>query len=148
MILDLRLNPDPILKSKSAPVRRITKDLVEFGKNLIETMDYHKGVGLSGVQVGQLIRVLCMTRNNGSTLLMYNPIIVSQSPTRRAGREGCLSFVNEEYIVKRPLWVKVKYTDKTNKIRFANLEGLESVIFMHEHNHLDGITFDTVGVKL
>jgi peptide deformylase len=147
MKLEIIKAPNDILNQKSEPVKKVSKELIEFGNNMIETMKEANGLGLSAVQVGRLIRVLCMKRG-GKTLLMYNPIVLQKSNTRRMNKESCLSFDNVEYIIKRPTWVKVRYIDQQNKSKMAHLEDLDAVVFQHELSHLDGITFDQIEDKL
>lgn len=142
MIKDIIQYPHPTLHKRSEAIRKVTKELVELGKDLIDTMKAANGLGLSAVQIGDLRRVLVMKRGN-KTLLMYNPIIVQQSATKRGTVEGCLSFTiaNIKCMVKRPTWVKVKYIDQTNTIKFVNLEDLDATVFFHELDHLNGKTF-------
>lgn len=147
MIRDLVISPDPMLHEKSLPIRKVTKELAALGQDLVDTMKHHVGLGLSAVQIGKLVRVICLETGK-SPLLMYNPVVIARSPLKRAGVEGCLSFIAEEYNVKRHVWVKVKYLNKNNNVRFVQLEGLQSIAFQHEYDHLEGITFDKVGEKV
>lgn len=148
MILEIIKHPDEMLNKKSLEVKRINKELVQLGKDLLETMKEHLALGLSAVQTGQLVRVLVMMQGK-KPLLMYNPIIASQSHTKRASKEKCLSFQkDEEYIVKRFLDVKVKYTDINNKQKFVYLDGLDSVVFQHELSHLNGLTMELEGIEV
>lgn len=147
MKLEILKSPDERLLQKSLPVRKVTKQLIEFGNDLVETMKEANGLGLSAVQVGNHIRVLCILRN-GRSLLMYNPMIIQKSNTRRMDKEDCLSFDKIEYIIKRPTWVKVRYTDQQNKTKMVHLTDLDARVFFHEHDHLEGRTFDQIEDKL
>lgn len=148
MILEILKHPHDLLSQRCEIVKRINKDLIQLGKDLLETMINNEGLGLAAPQVGQLIRVLAMKQGKKS-LVMYNPVIVSQSLTRRGNKEGCLSFnKGEEYLVKRPVNYKIKYTDINNKQKFVYLDGLDAIVFGHEYDHLLGITMDANGVKI
>lgn len=146
MVLEIIKYPDEILNQKSLAVKRINKELVQLGKDLLETMKEHEALGLSAVQTGQLVRVLVMMHCK-KPIVMYNPIIVSKSPIKRAGKEECLSFPDVEKKVKRHINIKVKFTDINNKNKFLSLEGLDAIVFQHELNHLDGVTFDIIEEK-
>ena len=39
MVLEILQYPNEMLTTKCEPVKRINKDLIEFGNNLVETMD-------------------------------------------------------------------------------------------------------------
>lgn len=147
MVLDILQYPNVILTTRCEPVKRINKELIEFGNNLIETMEAANGLGLAAPQVSKSLRILCIKRGK-KVLLMYNPVVVQKSATKRMNKEGCLSFTGVEYIIKRPTWVKVKYTDQNNKSKMVELEGLEAIELFHELDHLNGITFDQIEDKL
>ncbi len=148
MILPIIKHPNELLTQRCEVVKRINKDLVQLGKDLIETMKDQNGLGLAAPQVGQLVRVLAMMHGKKPTV-MYNPSIVSQSMTRRGFKESCLSFeAGEEYLVKRPIEVKVKFQDATNKQKFLYLKGLDATVFFHEYDHILGVTMDVNGTKV
>ena len=148
MVLPIIAFPDEILTKRCETVKRITKDLVQLGKDMLETLKAEGGLGLAASQVGVLSRVIVITVNS-KPLLMYNPIIASQSTTRRAGKEGCLSFTKGlEYSVKRPTAVKVKYQDINGKLKFISLEDFDARVFYHEYAHLQGLTMDKEGEKV
>ena len=56
--------------------------------------------------------------------------------------EGCLSFPGLYFKVKRPSVVSVQYLDIEQKECIIKLEGLHARVFLHEYDHLQGITFD------
>ena|SRR5271165_2997496 len=146
MILEILQYPHETLNQKSTPVRKITKDLQEFGKDLIETLDVANGLGLAANQVGRTVRVLAM-KYKTKTIVLYNPIVVSKSKIRRPSKEGCLSF-DYECIIKRHVSCKVKYLDINNKQKYIEFEGLDAIVFQHELNHLDGLTFADIDDKI
>ena len=57
-ILPLVYSPDPLLKQVSKPVEKIDESLRQFMKQMLETMYQERGVGLAGVQVGKLLRIV------------------------------------------------------------------------------------------
>ncbi len=135
------LAPDPILHEKSLSVSKVDADLAQFGRDLINCMRENSGLGLSAVQVGRLIRVLCMQHSDGKVLLMYNPVLLQKSGNE-IGDEGCLSYPGEKLQKSRATTVKVKYADVNNKRQFIELKDLDARVFQHELDHLNGKTFD------
>ena len=70
------------------------------------------------------------------------PKIVSLSEERESDLEGCLSFPELFMKVKRPTSCNVQYQTITGEVIERELTGLESRVFLHEYDHLLGITFD------
>jgi peptide deformylase len=71
-----------------------------------------------------------------------NPKIVSLSEDRANDIEGCLSFPNLFMRVKRPTKCVVQYYTASGELVERELTGLESRVFLHEYDHLIGVTFN------
>jgi peptide deformylase len=54
--------------------------------------------------------------------------------------EGCLSFPNEYLDVSRPSTVTVEYRNSDAQLVTETLAGLSARCFLHEFDHLNGIT--------
>lgn len=139
--LPLIKHPDLLLKEKSLPVGTVLAEHVQLAKDLYETMKANQGIGISAVQVGKLLRIIVMEVGNRK-LFLFDPKILSLSKNKLSIKEGCLSFPGERIEIKRPNEVKVTYKDLNNKLRFSTFTGLEAICFLHEYDHLEGITFD------
>ena len=57
-ILEIRIAPDPILRKKARPVKRVDDSIRKLARDMIETMQEASGVGLAANQVGVLKRVV------------------------------------------------------------------------------------------
>ena len=57
-LLDILKFPDPRLRKMSVEVESVTPEIVQFAKDMIETMYSAQGIGLSAPQVNRLIRLL------------------------------------------------------------------------------------------
>ena len=144
-MLKLITYPNPILTERmpefdfSNPVM----DPTELEKELIETMFAHNGIGLSANQAGIRTRVFVMGHIDipDQAKAFFNPIIVANVDQMSDYEEGCLSFPNIYVKLKRPASIKVKYQNSKGEEQFAILEGLECRCFLHEFDHLEGITF-------
>jgi peptide deformylase len=122
----------------------------------------YDGVGLAGVQVGVLKRILVMDIDyeededqmmnhgkgcghvhvkNTNPRFFVNPEIIEFSKEQSGFKEGCLSFPDARSEVIRPKKIKLKYFDENGQEKLEDMEGLMSVCIQHEIDHLNGITF-------
>lgn len=130
---------DPILRKKSRPIEKFDDKLASLLDDMAETMYAADGVGLAGVQVGMLRRVVVMDIGEG-LIELVNPEIVEEEGEQFA-EEGCLSIPGEYYETIRPATVKVKAQDRNGQWCVYKGEGLKARCFCHEIDHLDGILF-------
>ena len=144
-MLKLITYPNPILTEKMPEFdfANPVMDPVELEKELIETMFAHNGIGLSANQAGIRTRVFAMGHIDipDQAKAFFNPEIVANVDQLSDYEEGCLSFPNIYVKLKRPASIKVKYQNSKGEEQFAILEGIECRCFLHEFDHLEGITF-------
>ena len=107
----------------------------------------NKGIGLAANQIGLNKRVFVMGSENiegfPKPFAVFNPMIVKCSSDTTIDQEGCLSFPDLWLDVKRPHQIEASYLDKTGKECIITLNGIDARCFLHELDHLDGITFTT-----
>jgi peptide deformylase len=141
--MKLILDPDPILKQIAVPWDfSVDINAEQVEAEMIEIMKTFHGRGLAGNQVGLLKRVFVIKlESTGETLAMFNPKVIGLSDTEQDSEEGCLSFPNLWLKIKRPNKIDVEYLDKTGKECKITLTGIDARCFLHELDHLDGITF-------
>ena len=99
------------------------------------------GVGLAAPQLGIKKRIFIMG-NFIKLVACINPKIVSLSDERDNDLEGCLSFPDLFMKVKRPTTAVVQYYTVSGELVERELTGFECRVFLHEYDHLIGITFD------
>lgn len=139
--------PDPVLKTKAAPVARVDDALRAQLDAMLATMYDAPGIGLAANQVGLLNRVLVMDvayredENNKEPIFMVNPEIIWASDEPSVMEEGCLSIPEQFAEVQRPASVRVKYLDYDGKEQELLAENLLSHCVQHEIDHLDGVLF-------
>ena len=89
------IEPDIILRKKSLTLEKVDDDLRELMDDMLETMYAAPGIGLAGVQIGILKRliVIDVSKDNEkkSPLFLINPEIISKSRNTSIYEEGCLS---------------------------------------------------------
>ncbi len=140
---------NPTLRAKSSPVSKITKDIKEFGKDLLALMYEYEGAGLAAPQVGENSRVIAVSfrKENKEKLkrvgdaLMINPQIISRSDKMIVSEEACLSLPKLHGEVLRHETIKVTREDLNGKKHTEKLTGYNAVIVQHEIDHLDGVLF-------
>lgn len=138
---------EPILKIKT-PIYNFEDDDLKIILDLMySTMVNNNGVGLAAPQVGISKRFFIMG-DNTSYKEYINPVVLERSENEIEDYEGCLSFPDLKLKIKRNTSIKVRYQrlDKTEIVE--DLSGLWARCFLHELDHLDGITFDKKISKL
>lgn len=158
MVLEILKFPDPRLRKKGKPVDKVTPELTQFAKDMLETMYSFNGIGLAAAQVDKQIRLLvCDTRprENGrykledmtemeqkieQPMTLFNPEIVAKKG-KTTYDEGCLSVPTYYETVERFDEITVKALDiNGNPIEFTT-DGLLAICIQHEIDHLDGKLF-------
>ena len=144
----------PILrnKTKDIPINEIksenTKKIIE---KMIKTMRMHNGAGLAANQIYEpisicIIEVLDNPRykhlNTIPLKVLINPkVIIKKDSATFNSYEGCLSVPNLRGKVKRYNTINVTYYTMDAKKITENIKGLESIVYQHEIDHLDGYLF-------
>jgi peptide deformylase len=145
MILPILKHPHPALDTVCTEWKFVSPDdvVTNLETNMIETMLAANGIGLAANQVGILERFMAMKLlTNNQCLVMYNPKIISVSDETENVAEGCLSFPKISYSVNRNKSIEVEYQDRYQNYHKKILKGWDARCFLHELDHLNGITFD------
>ena len=150
-ILHMVAPNDPRLLSKIAPYNDDMlkehgfKDRKELGTAMYDTMKKYGGIGLSCNQVGLPFRMFVMGGHPqidlGRTRYVFNPEVLEMSKETVMMKEGCLSFPFIFVAIKRPKWIEVQYEDEDGKVEKQHMHGMNSRIFQHENEHMNGLIF-------
>ncbi len=145
-VLDIVTYPDKVLKQISKPVEKFDKELHKLLDDMYETMIVKNGVGLAAIQVAVPRRALIIDigkdgKQSKETLIeVINPEFLVWEGDQK-GTEGCLSVPEYFDEVERYKNVKIKFFDRFGKEHIKDADGLLSVAFQHETDHLDGHLF-------
>ena len=120
---------------------RIDGSPEELVRAMSKFMTDNGGVGLAAPQLGIKKRIFIMG-NFTKLVACINPKIVSLSEERGSDLEGCLSFPDLFMKVKRPTTAVVQYYTVSGELVERELSGLECRVFLHEYDHLIGVTFN------
>lgn len=142
---EMRYRDDEVLYKKCKEVKNFDKKLEILLDDMYETMQKSNGVGLAAPQVGILKRVVVIDIGEGRIELI-NPEIIEKSGSQ-TGNEGCLSFPGVWGEVERPMYVKVKASDRNGKEFVIEGEELLARAICHECDHLDGVVFTSHVIK-
>ncbi|MBA2647144.1 MAG: peptide deformylase [Pyrinomonadaceae bacterium] len=135
---------DPVLEAPGDPVTEFDDKLKKLVADMFETMYAAPGVGLAAPQVGISKRLYVMDCSGGKDpeqrIAMINPIVLNVEG-EQTGEEGCLSFPDIFFSVKRSLRAIVQAQDTDgNDFEIDGLE-LTARCMLHETDHCDGILF-------
>jgi peptide deformylase len=150
---ELKLIPptDPRVQSAIAPFtddmlkEHDFKDRAELVEAMFLVMKKYAGIGLTCNQVGLPFNLFVAgghpSVENGMSLAMFNPMIISSSEDTLMMKEGCLTYPYLFLNIKRPRKVVMKYEDSEGKLQEAHLDGMMSRICQHEYDHIIGRNF-------
>lgn len=135
-IRDIRVVPDPVLRTPCDPVRDITPAVRRLVQDLIDTVDDPGRAGLSANQIGVSLRAFSFNIE-GKVGYVLNPVIEEVSG-EQTGDEGCLSLPGLWYETRRSDYARVRGTDLDGKEIVLEGSGLMGRMLQHECDHLDG----------
>ena len=144
----------PILrnKTKDIPINEIkSENTQKIIEKMIKTMRKHNGAGLAANQIYEPIRI-CIIEvldnprykhlNTIPLKVLINPkVIIKKDTATFNSYEGCLSVPNLRGKVKRYNTINVTYYTMEAKKITEDIKGLESIVYQHEIDHLDGYLF-------
>ncbi len=145
-LLEVLQFPDPRLKLKSERIEEVTDGLRQLAEDMCEVMYDEPGIGLAAPQVGHNVRLIVVDTEWGeegeerTPTVMVNPEI-SEPEGKLVWEEGCLSVPDFVAEVTRAERILVSGTTLDGEPIEIRAEGLRSVCFQHEVDHLDGILF-------
>jgi len=118
-------------------------DPKELEKQMIEFMFANKALGLATNQVGIRTRVFTMGHSDDpeSAQAFFNPIVEKHTDDTYDMEEGCLSFPGVYVKIKRPKKIQVTYQTSAGETKTEILEDYNAKCFLHELDHLEGITY-------
>lgn len=143
--LKVRYYPDPVLKQKAKKITVIDSSVRKLAQDMLDTMYENDGVGLAAPQVGVSKRLMVIDISGEDEppkpIVFINPEII-EVDGEMVGQEGCLSFPDVFFEVKRGSRVVVKFQNLKGQHLKLTAEGnLLCRAIQHEIDHLDGELF-------
>lgn len=112
---------------------------------MLELMYEHKGLGLAANQVFLPYRIVVLNpsgdpQQRDKEEVLLNPVILERKGAME-GEEGCLSFPGLYQKIRRAKTVRVQAYNLRGEVIDKSISDLESRLWQHEVDHLDGILF-------
>ena len=128
-------SPLPEIISETEP-----EDRLELTNNMTETMRHYGGIGLSANQVGIALRMFVF--GDGKHFIpCFNPKILEYGEDKIPIEEGCLTYPGLFVKIYRPEWIVAEWEDENRELHKENFTELQSRVFQHEYDHMEGINF-------
>ena len=133
---------DPILKNPLESCS-IGLDRKELHDRLLSAMEYYQGIGLSANQIGIKERAFIMYSDikKKETITCFDPLITEYHLDKIIMDEGCLTWPGLWLKVPRSEGIRCLYYDVDGELVQVEMHGLESRIFQHEYDHMEGTNF-------
>ncbi len=141
-ILEILKFPDPRLRNRAKPVKRVDDEVRRLADDMLETMYQAPGIGLAATQVGVALQlvVVDISEERDQPLVLINPEVTAAEGEEEM-EEGCLSVPGFYEKVKRAERVRVRALDLKGEPVEMELDGLLAVCVQHEIDHLHGKLF-------
>lgn len=141
----------PILRQRAQEVSTIHDPAFQtLIDDMIATCIDVDGVGLAAPQVYESLRLMIIASRPSKRypkaptmepLAVINPTITTQSEEMEKDWEGCLSIPGIRGQVPRSTSVTVSYQTRDGEAKTETFTDFLARIFLHEYDHLEGITF-------
>ena len=133
--------PNLNLQIKSKNILSINNNIIHIIKDMIDTMYYYNGIGISAPQINILKNIIVVNVNEKykQTLVIINPKII-YNKEKIVSSEGCLSFPGIFINIKRKKNIKIQFISIKNNNKIIKINNLLSICVQHEIDHLNGIT--------
>jgi peptide deformylase len=134
--------PDPRLVLPTEPIERVTDDISELARRMIDVMVESNGIGLAGPQVGVHLKliVISLTGSAQDAEVFVNPRIIETSGWSEI-EEGCLSLPGVRAKVRRPAICSVDTGDLEGNRFVIDATDMLATVLQHEIDHLNGVLF-------
>ena len=141
--IELKIYPNELLRKVSKEVKDIDQKLSKIYDEMCILMNNEKGIGLAAPQIGINERFFIskdFSNDSDQTIIFINPEIIEADDIVES-KEGCLSIPGHYDYVKRNNRILVSYFDLSGKNEKKEFSDMQSIVFQHELDHLDGILF-------
>lgn len=136
-VREIRLYPDPVLRTVCAPVDRIDDGVRALIADLIDTVELPGRAGVAANQIGVALRAFSYNID-GEIGYIINPVLTEVRGDAVPTGEGCLSVPGLWHDTPRHPWARVEGIDLDGAPVVLEGEGLLAQALQHETDHLDG----------
>lgn len=115
-------------------------DPKELKDQMIDLMLQSNGIGLAANQIGLDAKVFVFGDSKQNSTICFNPTILQYTKDTTVDVEGCLSFPNMFVKIKRPKEILARWYDENFEEQTVKIEGYSAKVYLHEFDHLVGVT--------
>ena len=145
-IRNIVLEGDTILNKKCRDVTELGERLHQMMDDLKDTMYKSGAIGLAGPHIGILRRIITVDTGDGF-IELANPEIIDQTGIQK-GQEGSVSSPGQNFIIERPMIVKVRGQNRYGEFIEVYGKGLKARTFCHEIDQTNGIFFKSRAIGI
>lgn len=113
---------------------------LELKSQMIDFMLSNNGIGLAANQIGLDAKVFVFGDSKQNSTICFNPTILQYTKDTVVDTEGCLSFPDIYVKIKRPKEILARWYDENFEEQIVKIEGYSAKVYLHEFDHLLGIT--------
>ncbi|MFQ3535989.1 MAG: peptide deformylase [Aggregatilineales bacterium] len=145
---------EKLLRTKSEPVRKITKQVKQLAEDIRDTIMANPAVGLAAVQIGVLQRVfgarigyytsegeVSEGAEHALPQIFINPEIVAVSEETVRDFDACMSIPGMMGYTQRAQRVTLRWVDEQGTRHEREFSGWDARMLLHEYDHLEGVLF-------
>lgn len=144
--MEIRVAGDDILRQSAKPVKKITRQIRQLLDEMARTMYEASGVGLAAPQVGVSKRIVVADVGEGLVELINPEVVYAEGV--QTGLEGCLSIPEVLGEVERYQTVRVTGLNREGHQVWIEADGLLARCLQHEIDHLNGILFTDIAMRI
>ena len=138
----------PGLLVPANPVTQFTQGTTELVAEMFGILDSIPGaLALAAPQIDVPLRIVVYSLPEGPRGYLINPVILDHSKHARPVTEGCLSFPDRQWRVRRFIRVTTVSVDHFGARRTHEWRFLGAQMVQHELEHLDGVLLPDVAVR-
>ena len=123
-------------------------DPVELKAEMVKFMIDNNGIGLAANQIGLDAKVFVMGDSVENSTICINPTVLQYTEETQNDIEGCLSFPNVYVKIKRPTEILAEWYNENLEKQTVKIDGYSAKCYLHELDHLLGITMKDRASKL
>ncbi|WP_182355227.1 peptide deformylase [Flaviflexus huanghaiensis] len=149
MIRPIVITGDPVLHSPADPVTDFDRSLADLVADMFETTVAAPGVGLAAPQIGIGLQIFVWVYGDQDVApprgVAINPKLfiepIQPGEPTSTDREGCLSFPDEKFALRRSPRAILRARDATGEPYVLEATGWFARILQHEYDHLQGTLY-------
>ncbi|MCE7947198.1 MAG: peptide deformylase [Chloroflexi bacterium CFX4] len=142
---------EKLLRTKSEPVKKITKQVKQLAEDIRDTILVNPAVGLAAVQIGVLLRVFGArigyydqaegAEDAAPPQIFINPEIVAIGEETERDFDACMSIPGMMGYTQRATQLTMRWQDEHGARHERQFSGWDARMLLHEYDHLEGVLF-------